>query len=128
VINIPGCIISKLSTIAIGQWLDFPKYQERCFPNKQNDIQLQLSLVRVNPYRNGYKYECTSHAEFVDEQRMAAEKGDVRVEETIGHIERRIEEHQIKLNKQISNHNNLYTESLGVLLQEYRMPFNYVFR
>lgn len=63
-------------------------------------------------------------AQFVDEPRTAVEKGDELVAETIGHIERRMDEQHRKLNQQISNHNDLSTESLRVLLQEYRMLFN----
>jgi hypothetical protein len=63
-------------------------------------------------------------APFVDDPRVAVEKGDELVAETIGFIERQISEQHRKLNQQISNHNDLSTESLRVLLQEYRMLFN----
>jgi hypothetical protein len=63
-------------------------------------------------------------AQFVDDPRIAVEKGDELVAETIGHIERRMDEQHRKLNQQISNHNDLSTESLRVLLQEYRTLFN----
>jgi len=63
-------------------------------------------------------------AQFVDEPRTAVESGDELVAETIRHIERQMDEQHRKLNQQISNHNDLSTESLRVLLQEYRTLFN----